>query len=183
MRKLIINWSLVCRPLSLSLSISLPLSPSLSRSLALSRTFELNFSLVNLYNIFILFKHIQQQQHPNQQQQQSRRKRSLACNQVKSDKDACCLESFYVNFTEIGWDKWILYPSGYNANYCRGQCDISHARYYHSTLLSKFSHIIGLCCSPRQMAPLSLLYIDEDNKVHQKLMANMIVESCDCAWS
>lgn len=111
----------------------------------------------------------------------TRHKRSLACNQVKSNKDACCLETFYVNFTDIGWDKWIIYPTGYNANYCRGQCDLSHSRYYHSTLLSKFSNVIGLCCSPKQMAPLRLLYIDEENKVHQKTMPDMIVESCDCA--
>lgn len=110
-----------------------------------------------------------------------RHKRSLACNQVKSNKDACCLETFYVNFTDIGWDKWIIYPPGYNANYCRGQCDLSHSRYYHSTLLSKFSNVIGLCCSPKQMASLRLLYIDENNKVHQKSMPDMIVESCDCA--
>lgn len=114
--------------------------------------------------------------------QQRRNKRSLPCSQVKSDKDACCLETFYVNFTEIGWDKWILYPHGYTANYCRGQCDLSHARYYHSTLLSKFSHVIGLCCSPRRMAPLQLLYIDDNSKVLLKTVPDMIVESCDCAW-
>lgn len=112
---------------------------------------------------------------------QSRRKRSLSCDEVKSDKNACCLENFYVNFTHIGWDKWILYPTGYNANYCRGQCDLSHARYYHSTLLSKYSNLISLCCSPKQMAPLKLLYIDEESKVHQKSIPDMIVESCDCA--
>lgn len=111
----------------------------------------------------------------------SRHKRSLACDQVKGDKNPCCLETFYVNFTHIGWDKWILYPPGYNANYCRGQCDLSHARYYHSTLLSKYSNVISLCCSPKQMAPLRLLYIDEDNKVHQKSIPDMIVEGCDCA--
>lgn len=113
--------------------------------------------------------------------QQMRHKRSLACDQVKSDKDACCLEKFYVNFTDIGWDKWILHPAGYNANYCRGQCDLSHARYYHSTLLSKFSNVIGLCCSPKQMEPLRLLYIDESNKVYQKSIPDMIVKACDCA--
>lgn len=112
---------------------------------------------------------------------QMRYKRSLTCDQVKSNKDACCLENFYVNFTAIGWDKWILYPAGYHANYCRGQCDLSHARYYHSTLLSKYSNIISLCCSPKQMAPLRLLYIDEENKVHQKSIPDMVVESCDCA--
>lgn len=112
---------------------------------------------------------------------QSRRRRSLTCDQVKNEKSACCVDNFYVNFTHIGWDKWILYPPGYKANYCRGKCDLSHARYYHSTLLSKYSHVVSLCCSPKQMAPLNLLYIDEENKVHQKSIPDMVVESCDCA--
>ncbi|KAK6016056.1 hypothetical protein OSTOST_18466, partial [Ostertagia ostertagi] len=32
----------------------------------------------------------------------------------------CCLVKHYVNFTEIGWDKFIQYPVGFYANYCIG---------------------------------------------------------------
>ncbi|KAK6754102.1 hypothetical protein RB195_013232 [Necator americanus] len=32
----------------------------------------------------------------------------------------CCLILHYVNFTEIGWNKFIMYPEGFYANYCIG---------------------------------------------------------------
>ncbi|KHJ98343.1 hypothetical protein OESDEN_01674 [Oesophagostomum dentatum] len=35
-------------------------------------------------------------------------------------KVECCLVPYYVNFTEIGWNKFILYPDGFYANYCIG---------------------------------------------------------------
>ncbi len=43
--------------------------------------------------------------------------------------DASCVGSckkldFIVNFTEIGWERWIVYPATYNAYYCSGQCPI-----------------------------------------------------------
>ena len=34
----------------------------------------------------------------------------------------CCMENFYVNFTAIGWDDWIIVPKGYAANHCTGSC-------------------------------------------------------------
>uniref|UniRef100_A0A8R1HZM6 TGF_BETA_2 domain-containing protein n=1 Tax=Caenorhabditis japonica TaxID=281687 RepID=A0A8R1HZM6_CAEJA len=34
----------------------------------------------------------------------------------------CCVVPFYVNFTEIGWNDWILSPPGFYANFCSGQC-------------------------------------------------------------
>ncbi|KAG9509445.1 Inhibin beta A chain, partial [Fragariocoptes setiger] len=111
-----------------------------------------------------------------------RSRRSLDCSANKDDSTkTCCKETFYVNFTEIGWNKWIVHPPGYYANYCHGQCDLSNSRYYHSSILSKFSNVISLCCSPRKMSHLSLLYVDQENRVHQKIMPDMVVESCDCA--
>ncbi|VDM71615.1 unnamed protein product [Strongylus vulgaris] len=35
-------------------------------------------------------------------------------------KVECCLIPHYVNFTEIGWSKFIMYPAGFYANYCIG---------------------------------------------------------------
>lgn len=62
-----------------------------------------------------------------------------------------------------------------------GQCDISHARYHHTTVLQKYPSVVNLCCSPREMSHISLIYIDEDGFVLQKNLPNMVVESCDCA--
>lgn len=36
------------------------------------------------------------------------------------------------------------------------------------------------CCSPTQLAPLQLLYIDTNNTITQKTLPNMSVEACGC---
>lgn len=36
------------------------------------------------------------------------------------------------------------------------------------------------CCSPTQLAPLQLLYIDTNNSITQKTLPNMVVEACGC---
>lgn len=54
------------------------------------------------------------------ERQVTRKKRSMDC-EPGSKTPTCCRENFYVNFTHIGWDNWILQPSGYSANYCKGR--------------------------------------------------------------
>lgn len=34
----------------------------------------------------------------------------------------CCRESLFVSFKDVGWDDWIVAPSGFHAFYCRGSC-------------------------------------------------------------
>ncbi|RWS17453.1 myostatin-like protein [Dinothrombium tinctorium] len=109
-----------------------------------------------------------------------RNKRSINCS-PNGNTTSCCRESFYVNFTHIHWDNWILQPTGYYANYCKGKCDISQARYHHTTVVHKYQSIISLCCSPREMSSIPLIYIDENGYVLKKFLTNMVVESCDCA--
>lgn len=48
-----------------------------------------------------------------------RRKRSANCEPGTND---CCRESLYINFADIGWNDWIILPSGYNAYFCKGSC-------------------------------------------------------------
>ncbi|KAL9951493.1 hypothetical protein ACROYT_G044161 [Oculina patagonica] len=50
----------------------------------------------------------------------NRRKRSIDCPSGKAVE--CCRRQLYVNFTKIGWD-WILYPEGFYANFCDGDCN------------------------------------------------------------
>ncbi|XP_054154311.1 growth/differentiation factor 8-like [Oppia nitens] len=106
-----------------------------------------------------------------------RSRRNFECN---ANSTSCCRESFYVNFTTIGWNDWILQPPGYYGNYCRGKCDISNARYHHTTVIGKYP-AISLCCSPREMSHISLIYLDDTGTVYQKNLNNMVVDACDCA--
>lgn len=107
----------------------------------------------------------------------TRAKRSIDCTDRVS---FCCRQPFYVNFTTIGWNNWIFQPAGYNANYCKGKCDLSHARYHHTTVIGKYP-AIKLCCSPREMSSISLIYMDDKFNIYQKNLPNMVVKSCDCA--
>ena len=112
--------------------------------------------------------------------QKERSRRSVDC-APNGQTTGCCRTAFYVNFTTIGWHNWILQPDGYNAYYCKGKCDISHARYHYTTMSYKFPSIITQCCSPAEMSPISLIYLDENNFIFKKNLPDMVVNRCDCA--
>lgn len=38
------------------------------------------------------------------------------------------------------------------------------------------------CCSPTQLSPIQLLYVDSNNTITQKTLPNMVVEACGCMW-
>lgn len=118
-----------------------------------------------------------------------RRRRSATCVEAST---SCCKENFFLNFSEIGWDNWILHPDGYQANFCRGRCfnDLSNTRFYHSTVLLSYirdnkdiAEEIGLnmCCTPSVMAPVAIIYRNEEELIYHKSIENMKVEACDCA--
>ncbi|XP_065339765.1 inhibin beta chain-like [Cloeon dipterum] len=104
----------------------------------------------------------------------------------------CCRDSLTIKFSDIGWDKWVLQPTSYDAFFCRGSCStvasVAHSGSVHSTLiqraasssLAKDKVDLAPCCTPTKMASLQMLYVGEDNAVILKTLPNMIVESCGC---
>lgn len=76
-----------------------------------------NFITINTNNFKIYSSFINMEFN---ERQVARKKRSIDC-EAGSKTPICCREHFYVNFTHIGWDNWILQPSGYSANYCKGK--------------------------------------------------------------
>lgn len=48
-----------------------------------------------------------------------RQRRNIQCTPGVSE---CCRDRLYISFAEIGWNDWILAPSGYDAYFCRGTC-------------------------------------------------------------
>lgn len=70
-----------------------------------------------------------------------RRRTPLDCSPTTS---ACCKQRFFVSFRALGWDDWIIAPSGYYANYCRGDCGggPSGPSRTPDTFLSYHSHVI-----------------------------------------
>ncbi len=114
----------------------------------------------------------------------------------------CCMQSYTINFAEIGWD-WIIEPTEYVANYCRGTCSSSGPfTFDHSQVASLKAHHIQSqnrgrsasaraasivaadltpCCAPERLDPLSIMYLNSNNQVTVDLLPDMIVTSCGCA--
>ncbi|KAF7654485.1 hypothetical protein LDENG_00069290 [Lucifuga dentata] len=122
---------------------------------------------------------------------QRRVKRGLECD---GKIRVCCKRQFYVNFKDIGWNDWIIAPSGYHANYCEGDCPThmasvtgsSHS--FHSTVINHYRlrgyspfQSIKSCCVPTRLRAMSMLYYNEEQKIIKKDIQNMIVEECGCS--
>ncbi|EPB79081.1 transforming growth factor beta like domain protein [Ancylostoma ceylanicum] len=99
----------------------------------------------------------------------------------------CCLVPHYVNFTEIGWNKFIMYPAGFYANYCIGpkhvscphedpevESILSTARVQSSLPLTRYK------CAPRTFAPLNILYSVGPNHSMKLRLDDVRALSCSC---
>ena len=122
---------------------------------------------------------------------QRRVKRGLECD---GNIRVCCKRQFYVNFRDIGWNDWIIAPSGYHANYCEGDCPnhmasiSSSSLSFHSTVINHYRmrgyspfQNIKSCCVPTRLRAMSMLYYNEEQKIIKKDIQNMIVDECGCS--
>ncbi|XP_044741779.1 growth/differentiation factor 8 [Chrysoperla carnea] len=118
------------------------------------------------------------------------RRHNMNCN---PDAKECCRENLYISFKDIGWSDWIIFPSGYNAYFCRGSCTSAAAvtvsgSHYNSIIRAYLYQGVPEnlrlellpCCTATQFQPLQLLYMDNNNTITLKMLPNMIVESCGC---
>ncbi|KAG7255432.1 hypothetical protein CRUP_000174 [Coryphaenoides rupestris] len=103
-------------------------------------------------------------------------------------KASCRRHALYVDFSDVGWNEWIVAPPGYHAFYCQGECPFPLADHLNSTnhaivqtlVNSVNSNIPRACCVPTELSPISLLYLDEYEKVILKNYQDMVVEGCGC---
>ncbi|XP_038616371.1 inhibin beta A chain [Tachyglossus aculeatus] len=135
---------------------------------------------------FLMLQARQSEDHPHR-----RRRRGLECD---GKVNICCKKQFFVSFKDIGWNDWIIAPTGYHANYCEGDCP-SHiagtsgsSLSFHSTVInhyrlrghSPFTNLKS-CCVPTKLRPMSMLYYDDGQNIIKKDIQNMIVEECGCS--
>lgn len=126
----------------------------------------------------------------NSSESKSRRPRAAAVPSSKSQVTACHRRELYVDFHAIGWSGWIIYPSGYNAFYCRGSCLFplgeSQNATNHATVQSivhtlKLSQDVSTpCCVPDELMSLNLLYFDDKENVVLKNYKDMVATRCGC---
>ncbi|XP_048831529.1 bone morphogenetic protein 2 isoform X1 [Brienomyrus brachyistius] len=118
----------------------------------------------------------------------NREKRQARTKQRRKHKSSCRRHSLYVDFINVGWNDWIVAPPGYHAFYCHGECPFPLADHLNSTnhaivqtlVNSVNTNIPRACCVPTELSPISLLYLDEYEKVVLKNYQDMVVEGCGC---
>ncbi|XP_053170862.1 inhibin beta B chain, partial [Scomber japonicus] len=118
------------------------------------------------------------------------RKRGLECDGSNS---LCCRQQFYIDFRLIGWNDWIIAPSGYFGNYCEGNCPAymagvpGSASSFHTAVVNQYRMrgmspgSMNSCCIPTKLSTMSMLYFDDEYNIVKRDVPNMIVEECGCA--
>ncbi|XP_067411233.1 bone morphogenetic protein 4 [Emydura macquarii macquarii] len=114
--------------------------------------------------------------------------RSLKPPRPRRNKKNCRRHALYVDFSDVGWNDWIVAPPGYQAFYCHGDCPFPLADHLNSTnhaivqtlVNSVNASIPRACCVPTELSAISMLYLDEYDKVVLKNYQEMVVEGCGC---
>lgn len=110
-------------------------------------------------------------------------------NRRKDGRENCRRHALYVDFADVGWNDWIVAPPGYDAYYCKGDCPTFLADHLNSTNHAIVQTLFNsmnpkmvpkACCVPTQLSSISMLYLDEENKVVLKNYQDMAVIGCGC---
>ncbi|CAD1475988.1 unnamed protein product [Heterotrigona itama] len=117
------------------------------------------------------------------------RRAAFRKNRRKDGRENCRRHPLYVDFADVGWNDWIVAPPGYDAFYCHGDCPFPLADHLNSTnhaivqnlvYSTKPSMVPKACCVPTALSSISMLYLDEENKVVLKNYQDMSVLGCGC---
>uniref|UniRef100_A0A8C2DBS2 Bone morphogenetic protein 10, like n=1 Tax=Cyprinus carpio TaxID=7962 RepID=A0A8C2DBS2_CYPCA len=105
-------------------------------------------------------------------------------------RENCRKAEMYVDFKDIGWDSFVLAPSGYQAFTCRGACNYPLTREVTPTKHAIVQTLLNLkspqraaqaCCVPTELKPISLLYENENGVVVlNNKYEGMVVKECGC---
>ncbi|GFY49001.1 bone morphogenetic protein 4 [Trichonephila inaurata madagascariensis] len=107
----------------------------------------------------------------------------------KGRKDNCRRHALYVDFSDVGWNDWIIAPPGYNAYFCHGDCPFPLPDHLNSTNHAIVQTLVNSanptavprsCCVPTELSPISMLYKDKYDNVVLKNYQDMVVEGCGC---
>uniref|UniRef100_A0A8C0JDJ0 Bone morphogenetic protein 10 n=1 Tax=Chelonoidis abingdonii TaxID=106734 RepID=A0A8C0JDJ0_CHEAB len=101
----------------------------------------------------------------------------------------CKRTSLYIDFKEIGWDSWIIAPTGYEAYECRGVCSYPLTEHVTPTKHAIVQTLVHLknpqkaskaCCVPTKLDPISILYLDAGVVTYKFKYEGMAVSECGC---
>ncbi|XP_034946945.1 protein decapentaplegic-like [Chelonus insularis] len=117
------------------------------------------------------------------------RRAAVRKNRRKDGRENCRRHPLYVDFSDVGWNDWIVAPPGYDAFYCHGDCPFPLSDHLNSTNHAIVQNLVystnpalvpKACCIPTALSSISMLYLDEENKVVLKNYQDMSVLGCGC---
>ncbi|XP_032869750.1 bone morphogenetic protein 10-like [Amblyraja radiata] len=102
----------------------------------------------------------------------------------------CKRSPLYVEFKDIGWDSWIIAPTGYEAYECKGSCYYPLTEHVTPTKHAIVQTLVNIrnpkmaakaSCVPSKLDPISILYLDDAGVVTYKFKyEGMVVAECGC---
>uniref|UniRef100_A0A182NTL6 Protein decapentaplegic n=1 Tax=Anopheles dirus TaxID=7168 RepID=A0A182NTL6_9DIPT len=119
----------------------------------------------------------------------NRARRASAKRSSRRKNELCQRKPLYVDFSDVGWNDWIVAPPGYEAYFCQGDCKFPIADHLNTTnhaivqtLVNSYNPTLApkACCVPTQLSSISMLYLNEQNKVVLKNYQDMTVVGCGC---
>ncbi|XP_042231740.1 inhibin beta A chain-like [Homarus americanus] len=108
----------------------------------------------------------------------------------------CCRASITVSVEEMGWDDWWVQPQSFTFYYCHGACQ-STAASANAEGISRYNNLLQMlvmrqapgsslqeslapCCAPTSYSSMRVLYRLSEERVVQRDIPNLLVESCGC---
>ncbi|XP_073540442.1 dorsalin-1-like [Phyllobates terribilis] len=106
-----------------------------------------------------------------------------------AERDHCTKVSLMVNFKDIGWDSFIIFPPSYDAGQCVGTCyypltdnlkPTKHALVQSVMHMTKPKDVGNVCCVPTKLESLHVVYRENKQIVIKKNYEDMKVVECGC---
>ncbi|XP_062503702.1 protein decapentaplegic-like isoform X2 [Corticium candelabrum] len=117
----------------------------------------------------------------------SRRRSERSARSTTKRSGGCELLPMVVDFTERGWNTWIIAPRQYDAGFCNGSCVshrvrgfTPHAKAIAHAQLSLPYKLGAPTCAPSKLQGRSILYKHPDGTVTVKTLKGMVCKSCEC---
>uniref|UniRef100_A0A8D2LX35 Bone morphogenetic protein 15 n=1 Tax=Varanus komodoensis TaxID=61221 RepID=A0A8D2LX35_VARKO len=106
-----------------------------------------------------------------------------------AERSQCALHPFRVSFRQLGWDHWIIAPSWYRPQYCKGSCPRVLRYDFHSPNHAVVQNLINELvdpsvprpsCVPYEYGPISVLILEQNSDILYKVYDDMVAKSCTC---
>lgn len=115
----------------------------------------------------------------------SKRRKDGLCRRIDGETK-CCRYPINISFSDIGWDDWIIAPSGYKGFYCAGDCPYRHKMANTFAGIKALLHsqnpakVPSPCCVATKLKPFTILHYDHEGKYQFTEYEDMIVQQCKC---